>query len=169
MHGWGETTIRTNETHRDPKRRRGRRKIGVGPTFSSWPRRSRAMSLFMDGNKTLGSAIFGHAKLGDQRRTSRLVKTFDLLCRHPGGTLPDKLVTPRLEGVVSTDESPGGDTRILAGVVACVHVPKHRRPQRNRAVASRRDRTPRAFRGSETCANIPAIFCNVNSTIGHPP
>jgi Transposase DNA-binding len=52
------------------------------------------MSLFMDGNKTLGSAIFGHAQLGDQRRTSRLIKTFDLLCRHPGGTLPDKLVTP---------------------------------------------------------------------------
>lgn len=53
------------------------------------------MSLFMDGSETLGSAIFGHAELGDRRRTARLVKTFDQLCRHPGGTFPDKLATPR--------------------------------------------------------------------------
>jgi len=53
------------------------------------------MSLFMEGSETLGSAIFGHAELGDRRRTTRLVKTFDQLCRHPGGTLPDKLAAPR--------------------------------------------------------------------------
>jgi hypothetical protein len=53
------------------------------------------MSLFMEGSETLGNAIFGHAELGDRRRTRRLVKTFDQLCRHPGGTLPDKLAVPR--------------------------------------------------------------------------
>jgi hypothetical protein len=53
------------------------------------------MSLFMEGSETLGSAIFGHTELGDRRRTARLVKTFDQLCRHPGGTFPDKLATPR--------------------------------------------------------------------------
>jgi hypothetical protein len=38
--------------------------------------------------------MFGHAELGDTRRTARLVATFDQLCRHPGGTLPDKLSSP---------------------------------------------------------------------------
>lgn len=53
------------------------------------------MSLFTEGSETLGEAMFGHAQLGDRRRTSRLAKTFDQLCRHPGGTLPDKLAQPR--------------------------------------------------------------------------
>ena len=43
---------------------------------------------------SLGRAMFGHAQLGDTRRTERLVDTFDQLCRHPGGTLPDKLSSP---------------------------------------------------------------------------
>lgn len=43
---------------------------------------------------SLGHALFGHAQLGDERRTQRLVKTFDRLRRHPGGTLPDKLSSP---------------------------------------------------------------------------
>ena len=43
---------------------------------------------------SLGQSIFGHAQLGDRRRTARLVETFDLMRRHPGGTLPDKLACP---------------------------------------------------------------------------
>ena len=43
---------------------------------------------------SLGQEIFGDAALGDRRRTARLVETFDLLRRHPGGTLPDKLASP---------------------------------------------------------------------------
>lgn len=43
---------------------------------------------------SLGQAIFGNAQLGDKRRTARLVQTFDLMQRHPGGTLPDKLASP---------------------------------------------------------------------------
>lgn len=43
---------------------------------------------------SLGQAIFGHADLGDERRTARLVKTFDLMQKHPGGMLPDKLPKP---------------------------------------------------------------------------
>jgi hypothetical protein len=42
----------------------------------------------------LGRDIFGSAALGDRRRTARLVKTFDRMCMHPGGTLPDKLASP---------------------------------------------------------------------------
>jgi hypothetical protein len=53
------------------------------------------MSLLTEGSETLGSAIFGRAELGDRRRTARLVKTFDQLCRHPGGSFPDKLAAPR--------------------------------------------------------------------------
>jgi hypothetical protein len=52
------------------------------------------MSLAYETDLNLGQAIFGHAQLGDQRRTARLVETFNLMQRHPGGTLPDKLSTP---------------------------------------------------------------------------
>ena len=52
------------------------------------------MSLAYETDVNLGQAIFGHAELGDQRRTARLVETFNLMRRHPGGTLPDKLSTP---------------------------------------------------------------------------
>ncbi|HEY7427680.1 MAG TPA: IS4 family transposase [Gemmataceae bacterium] len=37
---------------------------------------------------------FGNLNLGDRRRTERLVQAVDRLCRHPGGTLPDKLNRP---------------------------------------------------------------------------
>jgi hypothetical protein len=47
-----------------------------------------------DSKASLGQAIFGHAQLGDQRRTRRLVETFDAMRRHPGGTLPEKLSHP---------------------------------------------------------------------------
>jgi len=43
---------------------------------------------------SLGQAIFGDAQLGDRRRTTRLVETFERMQRHPGGTLPDKLASP---------------------------------------------------------------------------
>jgi len=53
------------------------------------------MSLFQGGCASLGEAIFGNAELGHSRRTSRLVKTFDQLCRHPGGSLPEKMAQPQ--------------------------------------------------------------------------
>jgi hypothetical protein len=43
---------------------------------------------------TFGMRNFGAADLGDRRRTQRLVESVDRLCRHPGGTLPDKLNCP---------------------------------------------------------------------------
>lgn len=43
---------------------------------------------------TFGQRNFGHLQLGDKRRTDRLVEAVDLLCRHPGGTLPNKLNRP---------------------------------------------------------------------------
>jgi hypothetical protein len=52
------------------------------------------MPLAYETDVTLGQAIFGHAQLGDRRRTARLVETFNLMQQHPGGTLPDKLSTP---------------------------------------------------------------------------
>lgn len=52
------------------------------------------MSAQYETEVSLGQAIFGHAQLGDQRRTARLVETFDRMRRHPGGTLPDKLASP---------------------------------------------------------------------------
>lgn len=52
------------------------------------------MSLCYGEHETLGQAMFANAKLGDQRRTTRAVKTFDAMRLHPGGTLPDKLAAP---------------------------------------------------------------------------
>src|ERR1700682_721986 len=43
---------------------------------------------------TFGQRNFGHLELGDKRRTARLVEAVDLMCRHPGGTLPQKLNRP---------------------------------------------------------------------------
>jgi hypothetical protein len=47
-----------------------------------------------DARPSPGRAIFGTAELGDRRRTERLVRSFDCMCAHPGGTLPDKLASP---------------------------------------------------------------------------
>ena len=43
---------------------------------------------------SFGMRNFGRLDLGDKRRTARLVDTVDIMCRHPGGTLPDKLNRP---------------------------------------------------------------------------
>jgi len=48
----------------------------------------------MDTTLSFGSCNFGKVKLGHKRRTKRLVKVVDCMCRHPGGTLPDKLSQP---------------------------------------------------------------------------
>jgi transposase-like protein/DDE family transposase len=47
-----------------------------------------------ESEASLGQSMFGHAQLGDARRTRRLAATFDALQRHPGGTLPQKLASP---------------------------------------------------------------------------
>ena len=51
------------------------------------------MDTSSDG-RSFGEMNFGAAELGDRRRTKRLVKLADQLCRHPGGSLPDKLKSP---------------------------------------------------------------------------
>ena len=43
---------------------------------------------------TFGWRNFGGVDLGDARRTGRLAESADAICRHPGGTLPDKFNTP---------------------------------------------------------------------------
>ena len=49
----------------------------------------------MDAIQTFGTRNFGDVDLGDVRRTRRLIHTVDTMCRHPGGTLPDKLSQPK--------------------------------------------------------------------------
>lgn len=44
--------------------------------------------------KSFGEINFGHAQLGDRRRTNRLVKLVDRMCARPGGTLPQKFRNP---------------------------------------------------------------------------
>ena len=43
---------------------------------------------------TFGQENFGTARLGDRRRTRRLVDLADRILRHPGGSLPDKFADP---------------------------------------------------------------------------
>jgi Transposase DNA-binding len=43
---------------------------------------------------TFGFRSFAQAKLGDKRRSTRLAALVDRMCRHPGGSLPDKLKEP---------------------------------------------------------------------------
>jgi hypothetical protein len=45
-------------------------------------------------NRTFGMRNFDALDLGDERRTACLVRSADIMCRHPGGTLPDKLNRP---------------------------------------------------------------------------
>src|SRR5712671_5302699 len=45
--------------------------------------------------RSFGDVMFGSAVLGDRRRTRRLVRLTDQLCKHPGGSLPDKLSSPK--------------------------------------------------------------------------
>lgn len=45
--------------------------------------------------QSFGETNFGNAQLGDRRRTRRLVQLTDLICRRPGGTLPQKLRAPK--------------------------------------------------------------------------
>lgn len=42
----------------------------------------------------LSESIFANAQLGHKARTKRLVKTYERICQHPGGSLPDKLAGP---------------------------------------------------------------------------
>jgi hypothetical protein len=48
----------------------------------------------MDATLSFAQANFGQVNLGDKRRTRRLVQSAQEMCRHPGGTLPDKLNRP---------------------------------------------------------------------------
>lgn len=45
--------------------------------------------------ESFGEMNFAHTELGDVRRSRRLVKTADLMCRRPGGSLPQKLNNPK--------------------------------------------------------------------------
>jgi len=48
----------------------------------------------MDTALSFGQQNFQAIDLGDPRRTRRLVRSADIMCRHPGGTLPDKFSKP---------------------------------------------------------------------------
>lgn len=48
----------------------------------------------MTEGKSFGEMNFGHAQLGDVRRTKRLVQLVDQMCQRPGGTLPQKFRSP---------------------------------------------------------------------------
>ena len=48
----------------------------------------------MDTTLSFGERTFGGIDLGDKRRTARLIRAADDLCRHPGGSLPDKFPKP---------------------------------------------------------------------------
>jgi hypothetical protein len=48
----------------------------------------------MHSTLSFGERTFSGIDLGDARRTTRLIQAADDMCRHPGGTLPDKFPRP---------------------------------------------------------------------------
>lgn len=48
-----------------------------------------------NADRSFSEVDFSRVQLGDARRTKRLVKTVDLMCRRPAGTLPQKLNAPK--------------------------------------------------------------------------
>ena len=48
-----------------------------------------------DQTQSFGELNFGHAELGDVRRTRRLVELADRMAHRPGGTLPEKINSPK--------------------------------------------------------------------------
>ena len=91
----------------------------------------------MDATASFGERNFGGVALGDSRRTERLIAAADAMCRHPGGTLPDKFPKPAdlrafyrlMNGATVTHEvllrAHADETRRLAaqtpGVVLVLH------------------------------------------------
>jgi hypothetical protein len=66
----------------------------IAATFGDGPRMfGKEVTMYVP-QETFGMRNFGQVDLGDRRRTARLVETVDRMCRHPGGTLPDKLNRP---------------------------------------------------------------------------
>jgi Transposase DNA-binding len=52
------------------------------------------MTNLTENTASFGTLHFGEARLGDVRRTRRLVQAADAIVQHPGGTLPQKLHDP---------------------------------------------------------------------------
>jgi hypothetical protein len=70
---------------------------------------------------SLGQAIFGETDLGDKRRTKRLVTVFEEIRRHPGGTLPEKLKSPKdLRGLYRLCACPKVTHEAILGAI-CGH------------------------------------------------
>jgi len=65
----------------------------LGATRGGYPW-SRQEGQAMNATLSFGEQNFGGIDLGDLRRTDRLVRSVDSMCRHPGGTLPDKFPKP---------------------------------------------------------------------------
>lgn len=70
----------------------------------------------MDATLSFAQSNFGQVDLGDKRRTDRLVQSVEEMCRHPGGTLPDKLNQPAdLRGFYRLMNQPEVTHKILMG------------------------------------------------------
>ena len=71
----------------------------------------------MNTTLSFGERTFSGIDLGDKRRTARLIQAADDICRHPGGTLPDKFPKPPdlraqgIEGIQVNRASHRGDRR----------------------------------------------------------
>src|SRR3974390_1191295 len=59
------------------------------------PFRTEVAMITWNMDRSFGEAMFGNAVLGDRRRTRRLVQLTDQICKHPGGSLPEKLKSPK--------------------------------------------------------------------------
>ena len=75
------------------------------------------MATVCETRASLGKQMFENTALGDARLTARLVRSFDRMCLHPGGTLPQKMDVQAQKGRVARQQAEfivrGGSVLVL--------------------------------------------------------
>jgi len=132
---------------------------------------------------SFGERTFRDIDLGDQRRTARLIQAADDLCRHPGGTLPDKFPKPAdlrafyrlMNGETVTHElllkAHADDTRARmaacgADVVLVIHDATELDYTTRQALSQRMGQIGKGTRRGYLCHNSLAVRLSADPTQG---
>ena len=142
------------------------------------------MATVCETRASLGKQMFENTALGDARLTARLVRSFDRMCLHLGGTLPQKFGSPAdlqaFYRLCDREKGPGAVTSVttcwrirssfsntkhkVGGALWCGRTNSGRclrgtsRPDRNTICASTRLRCPNGADLRWTCRRRKAVW-----------